>query len=81
MVDEFIKSYIKKIVSYPDSVSVLKEIDYDQKICNLTIYANNSDIGRIIGKDGKMISSIKTIVSSCKAKDGMSYNITVEPLL
>ncbi|MGZ8546855.1 MAG: KH domain-containing protein, partial [Sulfuricurvum sp.] len=31
-------------------------------------------------KEGKMIGAIKTVISGCKAKDGKSYRINVEPL-
>jgi predicted RNA-binding protein YlqC (UPF0109 family) len=33
---------------------------------------------KLIGKDGKMINSLKTLISGCKAKDGKSYRVTVK---
>lgn len=78
MVDDFIKSYVKKIASHSEHISVAKSIDSENNSCDITIYANDSDIGRIIGRNGKMISSIKTLISGCKAKDGISYKIVVE---
>ena len=36
------------------------------------------DTGKLIGKDGKMINSLKTLISGCKAKDGKSYRVTVK---
>lgn len=78
MVDEFIKTYIKKIAAKPEYVNVTQSLDSDEKTYNIVIYASDVDVGRIIGKNGKMISSIKTVISGCKAKNGMSYKIIVE---
>lgn len=78
MIDDFIKSYIQKIVSNPEKIDIAMNINDDGTTCDIIIYASDADVGRIIGKNGKMISSIKTFVSACKAKDGMSYKIVVK---
>lgn len=80
MIDKFIKTYAKKICSKPDCIEVKEDINKEENVCNIVIYADNADVGRLIGKNGKMISSIKTLISACKAKDGMSYKIVVEAL-
>lgn len=76
MVDDFIKSYIQKIVSHPEKIDI--DIINDGTVSDIVIYASDSDVGRIIGKNGKMISSIKTLISACKAKDGKSYKMVVK---
>jgi predicted RNA-binding protein YlqC (UPF0109 family) len=76
MITDFIESYTKLIVSYPDDVSVeLNEID--TSFFEIIIKANSEDIGKIIGKNGNMINALKTIANGCKAKDGNSYKIQV----
>ncbi|RDU57626.1 KH domain-containing protein [Helicobacter sp. MIT 99-5507] len=80
MVDDFIKSYVKKIASHAEHISVTKSINSQDSSCDIVIYANSNDIGRIVGRNGKMISSIKTLISGCKAKDGISYKIVVESI-
>ncbi len=78
MVDKFIKAYAKKISLYPEYIEVKESINEVENICNVVIYADDSDMGRLIGKNGKMISSIKALVSGCKAKNGISYKVVVE---
>lgn len=78
MVKDFIQSYAQKIALKPEQIEVSESIDEEQMIRNITIYADNADVGRLIGKNGKMISSIKTLVSACKAKDGISCKIVVK---
>lgn len=78
MVADFIAQFAKLIVSYPDDIKVeLKEGD---ETAEILLYANQADIGKLIGKDGKMIGAIKTVISGCKAKDGISYRINVEAI-
>jgi predicted RNA-binding protein YlqC (UPF0109 family) len=50
------------------------------EVTEIVLYANQADVGKLIGKEGKMIGAIKTVISGCKAKDGVSYRINVEPI-
>ena len=76
MVAEFVASYARMIVSNPDDISI--EVDQKDDFAEITVCANQADVGKLIGKEGKMIGAIKTVISGCKAKDGMSYRINVE---
>lgn len=78
MVKDFIQNYAEKIALKPEKIEVVESIDNKQMIRDITIYADNADVGRLIGKQGKMISSIKTVASACKAKDGISCKIVVK---
>jgi predicted RNA-binding protein YlqC (UPF0109 family) len=76
MIAEFVSTYAKMIVNHPEEVKVeLNEIE--ASFVEVTIYANNEDIGKLIGKNGNMINAIKTVLNGCKAKDGISYKIQV----
>ena len=78
MISEFVAQFAKLIASHPDDIKVdTKEGD---EVTEIILYANQVDVGKLIGKEGKMIGSIKTVISGCKAKDGVSYRINVEPL-
>ena len=76
MITDFITTYAKMIVTNPDDISVSSS-QIDEAFHEVVITANNSDIGKLIGKNGNMINAIKTIVNGCKAKDGISYRIQV----
>lgn len=77
MVDQFLKEFALLIVDNPQNVKV-ERIDVDETFSEVIIYADKGDTGKLIGKDGKMINSIKTVIAGCKAKDGKSYRITVK---
>jgi predicted RNA-binding protein YlqC (UPF0109 family) len=61
-----ILEYIKLIVDYPNSVHI-KEEDCSEYI-KLSIYVENCDVGKVIGKDGNMINSIKMFIYGCRSK-------------
>jgi len=76
MISEFVANFAKLIASKPEDVRVkVKEGD---EVTEILLFANQADIGKLIGKEGKMIGAIKTVISGCKAKDGVSYRINVE---
>lgn len=78
MIADFVAQFAKLIASNPDDVRV--EVIEGDEVTEIVLYANQADIGKLIGKSGKMIGAIKTVISGCKAKDGVSYRINVEPI-
>ena len=59
---ELTEYLIKELAHDPESVSV-KGFETDEEMV-IEVLVSNDDIGVIIGKGGKMISSIRTIVSA-----------------
>jgi len=78
VIADFVAGFAKLIASYPDDVRV--EVQEGDETTEILLYANQADIGKLIGKEGKMIGAIKTVISGCKAKDGVSYRINVEAI-
>jgi len=76
MIAEFVASFAKLIASNPEDIRV--EVKEGGEVTEILLFANQADIGKLIGKEGKMIGAIKTVISGCKAKDGISYRINVE---
>ena len=79
MVKDFIIEYVRLIVKYPDLIKYESKAIDDQN-GEITLYVHPDDVGRIIGKDGKMISSIKTVISGCKPKGGLNYKVNIKPI-
>lgn len=77
MADSFVLEFAKLIADKPDLVSIQRE-DIDESFTEIILRADKGDTGKLIGKDGKMISSIKTIISGCKAKEGRSYRVIIK---
>lgn len=61
------ETIIKKIVSDPENVSVKEfETDEDNTI-QIEVLISEEDKGRVIGKNGKTINSIRTIVQAASS--------------
>lgn len=73
------ETIIKKIVSNPESVSV-KEFDTEEENeIQIEILISNDDMGKVIGKNGKIINSIRTIVqASSSLEDNKKVKINVD---
>ena len=65
---EFIESVVKQLVDKPDEVNV-EAVESDQTIIyELTV--GDGDYGKVIGKRGRNISAIRTILFAKNAKEG-----------
>ena len=65
---EFIESVVKLLVDKPDEVNV-EAVESEQTIIfELTV--GDGDYGKVIGKRGRNITSIRTILFAINAKEG-----------
>ena len=73
------ETIIKKIVSDPESVSI-KEFDAEEEnTIQIEVLISNDDMGKVIGKNGKIINSIRTIVqASSSLEDNKKVKINVD---
>lgn len=77
MVEKFIEQYAKLIAAKPELVSV-ERVHLGDDFDEIIVRTDKGDTGRLIGKDGKMINALKTVISGYKAKEATSYRITVK---
>ena len=77
MVENFIETFAKIIANQPDEIRVERH-DIDDTFSEIVLFARREDAGKLIGKEGKMISAIKTLISGCKAKENRSFRVMVK---
>ena len=66
---EFIEYVAKNLVDYPEEVEV-HQID-GEKTTIFELKVNKSDIGKIIGRGGRTIKAIRTLLVTTAAKNGL----------
>ena len=76
---ELTETIIKKIVSDPESVSVKEFETEEENTTQIEVLISNDDMGKVIGKNGKIINSIRTIVqASSSLEDNKKVKIIVD---
>ncbi|MCZ6515684.1 MAG: KH domain-containing protein [Acidobacteria bacterium] len=73
---ELIETIVKALVDNPDQVSV--EVVEGNQMTVLELRVNAEDLGKIIGKQGRTVRSLRTIVSAAGMK--MKKHFTLEIL-
>ncbi len=70
---EILEVMIKNLVEDKDSVSI-NEVAQDSEI-KFEVRVNEKDMGRVIGKKGKIAQSIRTVMKAIAAKENKKVNI------
>lgn len=65
--EKLVEYIVKSLVVDEQSVQISTTEDENEKVIHVMV--NQDDMGRIIGKGGKIASSIRTIVKSLSAKE------------
>ncbi|WP_323702592.1 KH domain-containing protein [Mammaliicoccus sp. Dog046] len=73
--EKLIQTIIVPLVDYPESINISKD-EQDSSI-TFNIDVHEEDIGRIIGKKGRMIKAIRTIVSGSMNEYGKKVFVEV----
>lgn len=73
---DLVEVIAKALVDNPDQVVVTQEerdkaIDVDLKVAP-------SDMGKVIGKQGRIAKAIRTVVKAASTKDNKRVNVTIE---
>lgn len=63
-----------------DNIKVESKKESD-KVTVLTVLATKDDMGKIIGRNGKVANSIRTLVKSASLKSGIRYIIKINELV
>jgi predicted RNA-binding protein YlqC (UPF0109 family) len=71
---QLVESIVNALVDYPDEVHVTETAGESVVILEIRVAA--SDIGKVIGKEGRIANSIRTIVKAAAAKT--EKKVTVE---
>lgn len=67
---------VKEIVSQPRKVKIEETVDGD--VVNITFSVAQEDMGLVIGKDGRTISAIRSLLKTAAIKSGKELFIKLE---
>mgnify|MGYP003289160945 CR=1 FL=1 len=75
--EKFLTDLVKPLVIHPDEV-VVKIFSEEDDIINVQIMVNADDLGRVIGKKGRVANSIRTLAYACSSKNGKKIEISID---
>ena len=64
---KLVESIAKSLVDHPDRVVVTEEIDDQGSVLQLQVAAD--DMGKVIGKQGRIAKALRTVVKAAATKD------------
>lgn len=72
---ELLEYIVKNLVD--DKVDAVVSLTTNDDVTEIVISVAENDIGKVIGRQGKVISSIRTLVKSIGIKNGIKYNVEI----
>ncbi|OGD63498.1 hypothetical protein A2215_03830 [Candidatus Berkelbacteria bacterium RIFOXYA2_FULL_43_10] len=72
---KFVEDVVKEIVDNPDKVKTDRRVDEMGVLIELTV--DPSDMGKIIGKDGRTAKAVRTLLRVLGAKNNSRINLKI----
>ncbi|HEX5041092.1 MAG TPA: KH domain-containing protein [Candidatus Limnocylindria bacterium] len=72
---EFLEYVARSLVDKPDAVWVKEEDEGDEKI--LTLGVDQEDMGRVIGRDGRIANAIRSLLRVMATRDGRHVELEI----
>jgi predicted RNA-binding protein YlqC (UPF0109 family) len=66
---------VKGLVDHPDEVRV-KVIENDESVL-YELHVHPDDVGKVIGKSGRIIKAVRTVVTSASARSGKRIAVEI----
>lgn len=67
---------LRQIVDYPDEVKVEEKVLGDN-LLTFTISTNKDDMGKVIGKEGKIIQALRNVIKILAIKENKQIHIEI----
>ena len=73
---EVLEILAKSLVDYPEQVDV-KEINNEDQTVTLELRVAESDMGKVIGKQGRIAKAIRTVVKAAASRENKKVAVEI----
>ena len=73
--EEMLRFLVKELVNDPDQISINRREDGNTTILELKVAQD--DMGKVIGRQGKIAKSIRTLMKAYGAKNNQKINVDI----
>jgi predicted RNA-binding protein YlqC (UPF0109 family) len=74
-VKELLEYIARSLVEHPDAVEV--DVDESDDEVELTLVVDERDMGRVIGRDGRIANAIRSLLRIMGARDGRHVELEI----
>ena len=74
--EEVLEIIAKSLVDYPEQVDV-KEINNEDQTVTLELRVAESDMGKVIGKQGRIAKAIRTVVKAAASRENKKVAVEI----
>ena len=74
--ENLVKYIVENLVDDKESIEI-KTQDESEKVTVISVLVDKNDIGRVIGRNGKIAGSIRAIVRSASMKSGKRFIVKI----
>lgn len=74
--EELVSYIVKSLVANKEDVKVEANKENENTII-LKVYVNEKDLGKVIGKNGKIANSLRNIVKSAQTDNNVKYFVKI----
>lgn len=76
--EELLKTIAMGLVDEPDAVSVTMDESDERGNVVYHLHVAESDMGRVIGKQGRIAKAIRTVMKARATKDGIRVQVEID---
>ncbi len=73
---ELVKYIVEQFAEHKDEIEYI--VNEEDKAVEICVLLEESDMGKVIGKQGKIAKALRTLVRCASAKEGKKYNIEIK---
>ena len=73
---ELVQTIAMALVDHPEEVVVTENVD--GKNVEVTLHVAQSDMGKVIGKQGRIAKAIRLVVKAASVKDDLQVDVNIE---
>lgn len=73
---EVLETIAKSLVDYPEQVDI-QEVSGEEETVTLELRVAESDMGKVIGKQGRIAKAIRTVVKAAAAKENKKVSVDI----
>lgn len=73
--EEMLRTLVKGLVDYPEKIEITSRTE--DKLTTLELRVDPADMGKVIGRQGKIAKAIRSLMKAYATKQGTKINVDI----